>query len=436
MNDFANKTAAVVDSTGLFFNVAQTLAQSFGRTLYHTPQDEEFPSVLQAFTGTGFPGVERMDDIWRNPEFDAVDLWVFPGLGYVGAQEHLRALGKRVFGAGAAGEIEAQRVRFLKLLEKHGLDVPPYEVVEGVTALREHLKKRKNVWIKLPRWRRDRETSHWRSYDEDFPLLDYFATRFGPFKEMVAFIVQDHIETDLELGCDLICVDGMTPTHAVNGMEKKDKMYLGVCLPWEEIPEQVRTVVETFSPELEGYRGFLSTEQRIAGDKNYWTDFTGRLGFPSGNCQLRLYGNIADVMWGAAEGEVVPIEPAGKYAIEVLIDSTAKGSEWSGIKIPEDAWPYVNPNSQCVVDDILWHPPLPDTNEATKTLGSFTVTGNTIKEAVAEAQRVADMLKDLPINLHMGGIKDLLEEAQEAEEQGIPFSDEPTPDPKEVLKDE
>jgi len=43
-------------------------------------------------------------------------------------------------------------------------------------------------------------------------------------------------------------------------------MYLGLPAV-EEIPEQVRTVVETFSPELEGYRGFLSTEQRIAGTR-------------------------------------------------------------------------------------------------------------------------------------------------------------------------
>jgi hypothetical protein len=321
------------------------------------------------------------------------------------------------------------------MLEAHGLDVPPYEVVQGVTALGKHLKNKRNAWIKLPKWRRDRETSHWRSYAEDFPLLDYFATRFGPFKERVPFIVQDHIETDLELGGDMIIVDGMTPSHAVNGMEKKDKLYLAACLPWADMPEEVRTVVEAFSDEFQGYRGFLSTEQRIADGKNFWTDFTGRLGFPSGNCQLRLYGNLADVMTAAAEGEVVPIEPAAKYAIEVLFDFCGKPGEWSGMIIPKEAWPYINPNSQCLVDDVLWSPPDFDPGTTTKTLGSFTVTGESIKEAAEQAQEVADMLHDLPIHCHLGGLKDLLEEAQESEEQGIPFSDEPTPDPEEVLED-
>ena len=234
----------------------------------------------------------------------------------------------------------------------------------------------------------------------------------------------------------MIIVDGKTPSHAVNGMELKDKIYLASLLEWEKMPEEIRHVVEAFAPELDGYRGFLSTEQRLAGEKNFWTDFTGRIGFPSGNCQLRLYGNLADVMVGASEGEVVPIEPAGKYAIEVLFDYTGKPNEWAGMVIPEEAWPHVNPTSQLIVDDVLWSPPDYEPGCTNKTLGSFTVTGDTIPEAAALAKEVSDMLEALPIHLHLGGLKDLLEEAQEAEDEGAPLNpDDPTPDPDEVLEE-
>ena len=104
MNDYTNQTCLIADQSGLFLNVAQALSQSFGRTLYHTPQDEEFPTVLDAFIGDGFHGIERVNDFWREPIFSQVDFWVFPGLGYVGTQERLRAMGKRVFGAGGVSE--------------------------------------------------------------------------------------------------------------------------------------------------------------------------------------------------------------------------------------------------------------------------------------------------------------------------------------------
>jgi len=201
----------VVDSTACSSTSPRRSRRALPDPLPHAPR-REFPSVLQAFTGTGFPGVERMDDIWRNPEFDAVDLWRVPRARLRGGARAPRALGKRVFGAGPPRNRSAARA-VPQAARKARLDVPPYEVVEGVTALREHLKKSGNVWIKLPRWRRDRENPLAQATTRIFRCW-ITSPPVGPSRRWSPSSCRITLRPTWSLGADLICVDGMTPTHA------------------------------------------------------------------------------------------------------------------------------------------------------------------------------------------------------------------------------
>jgi hypothetical protein len=249
----------------------------------------------------------------------------------------------------------------------------------------------------------------------------------------VRFIVQDAIKTDLELGGDFICVNGKFGSHGTTGAEKKDQLYLSMLREYSDIPEEIRSVIEPFEGSLAdaGYCNFLSTEQRIKGKYNYWTDFTGRLGFPSGAGQLRMYGNLADLLYHGATGDLVPVDPEHQVCIEALFDACGDPHEWSTIKVPSEAMESVNFNRQCQdAEGVQWSPPAEESTP--KTLGSIVGCGDTIPEAVAELQKVADAMSKLPVHIHLGGLAELLEEAKEAEDQGIEMADEPIPEPDEV----
>jgi hypothetical protein len=434
MEDYTSKTVIVRDGDGLFFNLAVAMSKHFGRVLYTTQTDEEYPDLTEHCLGDGFENIERCDNYLSYA--DEIDLFLFPGCGFFGEQELLRKMGKRVFGSGRGSEIEAYRTRFYKLLEQFGLDVPEYVVIRGVTALAKHLRPLENKWLKMNRFRRNFETCHWRSWAENYAMLDRLAVIFGPLKELVTFIVQDAIDDCLEIGGDFICINGRFLDYGISGIEVKNKAHAATLKPYSELPEEIRTVIEPFQQTLAdaGYRNFLSTEQRCKEKLNCWTDFTGRLGFPSGNNQIRLYQNLPDLLWHGAEGEIVPVEFDETCAVEILFDACGKEMDWTSVKLPKEAVDFVNINAQCEVDGVLWSPPAGHNCDGVKTLGSISGTGHTLKEAVENAIEVCDMLSDLPIRILKDGVADLLKDTAEAQEEGIEVAKEPIPEPEEVVE--
>ena len=435
MNDFSDRTVLVRDGNGLFFNLAVALSKQFGRVLYTTPGDQEYPTLRELCLGDGFDNVVRTNDYLER--VGEIDLFCFPGCGFIGEQVLLRGMGKRVFGSGRGTEMEAYRTRFYRKLAELGLDVPDYVEVRGLTKLAEHLRPLSNKYLKIDRFRGDFETAHWRSWEEDSVMIDRLAVVFGPLKELVLFIVQDAIDDCLEVGVDLISINGQAPSHGIAGTEIKNKVHLACLKEYGELPEEARAVLEPFQGTLAeyDYRNFLSTEQRVKDKLNAWTDFTGRLGFPSGNNQLRLYSNLADLLWHGAEGEVVPVEFEHKFAVEILFDSCGKQTDWTSVRLPKEAREWVNVNAQCEIDGVLWSPPSHENCDGIKTLGSISGVGDSIQEACEKALEVCDMLKGLPIHIHTDGLADVLKDTAEAQEQGIEVAEGPVPEPADILED-
>jgi hypothetical protein len=434
MSDDLSSKCVVIRDNGLHFPLALQLREAFGRVLYSTDLDHEYPSVMQSCIGDGFPGVERCDDPFLL--HNEIDLWVYPNRGHAGEQLLLESMGKRVFGGRLGTELESHRRRFRKLQSNLGMDVPEYVVVTGIANLREHLRPLEKKWIKIDRFRRDCETWQWRSWDESRYMLDRLAVRFGPLQDDIPFIVEDEIVTEIETGGDLISIDGAFADHAVIGFEAKDKTYLASLRTWEQLDDAIKEVIEPLAPILKGfrYRNFLSTEQRITKRDNILTDITPRLGCPSGNCQLRLYGNVPELLWHGAAGELLPIQPKFKFAIECIMEHNCPEVDWRCIKFPDSVLPYVNfigPVKSKVPG--LTHFTPNDIHDTS--IGSVSGEGNTIKECMEDLKAHVEAISDQPITVRLDTIKDLLEEVETAEKQKIEFTEQAIPEPEEVLND-
>lgn len=426
-NDLSKVIACIVDH-GLFFGLAQELAREngFGRVLYHDPEWERgFPSIRDGIVGDGFPEIECCLDLWSS--LDDIDLFIFPDIQHASLQRHLVSLGKMVWGPRSGDDLEIDRELFLKTLKDVGLDVPQYEVVEGLTNLRSYLHENPERIVKISRWRADVETFRYHDDARSRPDLDALATRLGPLQDDMPFLVFKPIETPIEVGYDGYFVNGF-PTRSMHGPEIKDKVYLGAMRDYADLPEPVRRVNNAFKSVLAAYdyRAFWSTEIRVKGKHAYFIDPTARAGLPSGDAQFKAYKNLAQIIYSGSQGELVDPEPAYTFMAQALIEHSDPPSDWRVLDIPDAAYQWVKLMRPCKVDGIYAIAP---GGNAGETVGSVLGGGNTIEEAIAHCQENAKLISHNSVEIHTASFADALRELQEMESRGLDFSDDDIPEP-------
>jgi hypothetical protein len=432
MSDLNGKTVTVVDN-GLFLPLALKLIEEAGTVNYYSPSEESFPTCKRLAIGDGFDGLNRVTSLW-DVERDT-DLWIFPDIGFSSLQLKLLADGRRVWGARNGDELELSLKIFLEALQTTTLPVPPHETVVGIDNLRAHLRNGQECYIKVSRLRGDWETFHWRSEAEDGLELDQRVVALGPFKDLVTFYVFDPIEASLEDGYDGFCVDGKWPSLCIHGIENKDRSYLGAFQNATDMPEQVAVVNEQFGPILSryGYRGFFSSEVRITeAGESYFIDPTCRSGSPPSQVQCEMIGNLGDILWRGAQGECIDPEPVKQFGVQAAL-SVASTKEWSMLRVPLELAPWLKCGLCCRIDDAL---AFPDTARCDGMIGWLVAIGDTVEEAIEELNARKALLPD-GVDCHFESLAKVLEDAAQAQDDGMQFGDRYTEIPEpEIIAEE
>jgi hypothetical protein len=428
--DISEVTACVVDF-GMFMPVAQTLGKQAKKVYYHTPTEKGFQVIDDFVMGGGVKGIKRIDDYFKHEVYDEIDLFVFPYILYGGLQDHLRRCGKAVWGAGHADELERMKGTFYDSLKEAGLEVPPHEEIMGMTALRKHLKERENVFIKMDKFRGTMDTWKHRNYLESRDYLDRLTCKLGPFQERILFYVLEEIKTPIEGGIDTYCIDGQWPQTAVLGYENKNETYLAVVKPMDELPEVFTKVNKAYTPILEryGYRQFFSTEVRVKDGVSYFIDPTCRTASPAGEEMLDLFGNMGEIMWRGAQGELVQPEITHQCAGEAYIHWTGGKEGWKCLPIPKEFRDRVKIYASAYVDGVFWSPP-----DDEDVIGCIVGLGDTPEEVIDSIKESIEALGEAPISVNTASFVDLIKEIESAQEQGIEFCSEALPRPATVVE--
>lgn len=428
MKETKDVVACVVDF-GLFQSVAHALAKGCNRVLYHNYEQEGFPTINKKLIGDGFEDVEVCHDIWEVK--DEVDLWVFPDIQLSGLQKELESQGKAVWGSRLADSLELDREKFHKLLGKIGLEVPVYETVVGLDALRKHLKDKQDKFIKISHYRGSFETYHWLSWIESRAVLDVWAVKFGPAGKLIPFMVFDSIDTPLEIGADTFCIDGEFPSIMLHGDEWKDKGYLGAVTKREDMPQQVQEVMEAFAPILKkyDYRNKWSIELRVKGDKFYFIDPCQRHSMPATGSQLKLWKNTPDIYWYGANGYVVDPEYDDTYVAECILTCKGEKSAWRNFVLSDELKEHAIFANCCEIEGELCFPYEDGQGED---VGWLVATGKSIESTVDKMLRYADMLPN-GVTAKTESLANLLKEIRQGEKKGIEFGDSEIPKPEIAL---
>lgn len=430
MKDLKDITCCVVDH-GLFIPVAQRLAKGFKRVLYHSPWEEGFPTINKCIVGDGFADIERCDDIWKAKK--EIDLFVFPDIQNSGLQLELESQGFPVWGSRDGDSIEINRQKFHKILSQAGLEVPTFTTIKGLTKLRDYLKGKENKFIKISKYRGSLETCQWRSWHEDEGLLDVWAVRFGPAKELVPFMVFEPIDTDLEIGGDTYCIDGEWPSLMIHGDEWKDKGFLGTITERKDMPEHIQEVLDAFGPVLKEYRyrNNFSMELRVVNDKAYFIDPCCRGPLPATGSQLELYGNYPEIIWYGANGMLIDPEPTAQFSAECIVKSKGEKGQWKKTVVPDELKDALKLSNCCEIDGAVCFPADDSHGED---IGWLISTGNTISDTI-ETMKEYESLLPSGLSIGIESLANLLKEIHESEKKGIEFTEQTVPEPAIVLED-
>lgn len=418
--DLKTKTLCVVDN-GLFVDLAARLGQDFGKVLYFTEWKNSFPSKKGTMPGVGIKGLTRINELFDHlPE---IDCFCFPDVYDGDLQVHLREMGFPVFGGGKGDELELYRYETKQFLKKLDLPVQPLKRIIGVQALRDHLKTVEDKWIKISVYRGDGETWHHENYRLSEPMLDEIEAKLGAMKYDYEFIVEDSIggEDVVEVGTDLFTVDGKYPEEIIFGFEIKDLGYCGTVKKFNDLSPLITDYNKKISPYLEEvtYRGFMSSEIRIGKDKvPYMTDACMRGGSPPNELYQEMIENFGEIVWGAANGEMIQPKYRAKFGIEVMIHSDWASENWQAVHFPEKIRQWVKLRNACKIGDTYYVVPQ---NDGLPEIGAVIAIGDTMEECIEKVKGYAEQIEGYRLDIKVGSIINMQEVLKKASAIGISF---------------
>ena len=428
MQNLKNETVLVCCQP-LFVSLAERLARDFGKCYLHVPFGGSFPTMNHCLVGSGLPNVELVDDIFGK-HFDEVTLFVFPDIGNAAVQIHLEELGKRVWGARNAEELEVYRELCKEKMQELGLPVQPWKIVKGCDALREHLMEHENQHVKIDKYRGVTETFFSPNYAAVEMKIDAIQNDIGAFKDTLEFIVEDDLPDRVEVGLDTYCIDGQWPSATLFGIEAKDVGYVGQMVKWSGIPEPLRRWSESFAPLFAAYgcRGSISNEIRIGPDKvPYMVDATIRAPSPPSELWQELFTNLAEIIWEGAGGVLVEPIPAGQWGVEVILKSHWAKEHWQPVIYPEQFARQIKLYNCAVVDGKRYVVPQAEDMEE---IGAVVGWGDTLEAAMEHAKQAGESIEGYGIRFSMGAIEAVKEQIEELEAIGVsPFTLEKSSEP-------
>lgn len=413
----------VYDFGGLNTEVAVTLAHAGHHVAYYTPSVGPSPECVNKLIGQGLEGLTRIPPTASNDGFwqaaDRADAVICPDTNSADIVYEARKRGLPTWGAGGAEILENDRVFCRETLKRLDLPVIPYTVITGVEPLMAHLKKHKDLWIKLPGdVRGNKETFKHDQWDSTAAqywgqlLLD-----FGAYANELVFVVEKPMKDPVECAWDGAVVGG-DRSFMMLGYEAKDEGYIG-RLHLDRIPDGAMKILGKLEPffKQHGTASCFSPESMV--DKHgdwFLSDPCVRCGHPITAAQLVAVENYADIILAGTEESTTLGRSAAPYVAALVISSDWSTHHWTEIKIDPKVRHLVKLQRAYAKDGHYYA--LPGQAIVATAVGL----GDTVDEAIDAAGDVASKVhcKDMDYNLNaLVKLRD--ETIPEGEKRGIRF---------------
>jgi hypothetical protein len=390
------QSVCIIDNVGgSYVSIARELTKYFGKVFYHSVNKNPFPMYSADNTGIGYDGVENIIDFWSN--IDQIDIFIFPDIYFKDWGNHLRKMGKKVWGGCQSEDLETDRKLFKTELESVGLPTIPTTYITGITNLINYLKTKEDKWIKISYYRGNMETYHHINMNQSSVWLENLKISLGPLGEEIEFVVEDSLDCIVETGSDGWTINGEMCNNQIWGIETKDCGYIGTHTTKDLMPKPVIEVNNKFSSVLKKYNhtGFYSNEIRVGKDgNNYFTDPCMRAGSPPSNTYLSMINNWDEIIINGCNGEIVEPTYAGKYGCEVILKSTYCFNNFMAINIPAEYKDNIRLKGSFRYKDLDYIIPFDQVGiKEMKEFGSIVVIGDNVDEILSKASEIGKSLE-------------------------------------------
>jgi len=423
MSEYLGTKTAMVIAPGMYMKCAECLARKFKKVYYHDPfWRTAFPKFTQAQMGEGLlktEGVEKVNDVWNY--VDEVDLFVFPDCGFSDWSEYLKSIGKRVWASGRADELELDRTGTLEYLKELGLEVPEYTNVKGLTNLREFLKNKKDVYIKLNFFRGTQETFKWQDEKLSSPILDRLESELSAVKDEMEFSVFKKID-GIEVAYDSYFCGGKHPKKVPFGLEIKDTGWFAVIKDFEDLPEPVKELIDVITPDLElnEYCNFLSPEMCLtAKNKGTLRDFCCRFPSPPSESYYELITNLPEIFWAGGNNEFIEPEYANLFVMTLVICSDWAKDHIQAVYFPPEISNNVKLRNYCIVDNCYYI--IPNEVDKNDCIGVIVAHGKSLDDCAEQLNKITEQVKGYQIKIPCAVVADMQKEIKAAAEIGVVF---------------
>lgn len=414
---FQNQVFFLLDY-GLFYPLAEKLADSGAHVLYYPRWKSMFPKSKMAYIGTGHENIQVITN--ERKYIKEIDTAVFPDVGDRDLQEDFKSVGIPVWGAGKGEDLELERGQYRELATKLGIDLPKYYLINGSDNLLKFLKGKKDLWIKISRFRGDFETLHWVDEISTMdPLLDIIKD-MGPVAKTIEFVVDEPINDALEPGYDGFNILGDYPDVAGWGYEIKDKVYVGKIGDYSKFPEPILSSNRKLAKALKAlrYAGFISTEIRYKDKKANLMDVCARGGNPPLDAMLECYSNWPEIIYWGARGRVITPKATGKYVAMAIIGSEYSDKHWQTIQFPESEKRWYKFKNLITLEGKNYIVPV---EQGLMEIGSVVAVENTLELAISKVKERAGKLIAHDIDVQVKYFEDAKEAVAEGNKQGFTF---------------
>lgn len=311
----------ILDAAGLYVELANGLSKDGGKVRYYTEWEADMRFEYYA-PGLGFESIQKV--LYPADHYEWADVICNFDCTKQDEIAFLRKVypKKSIFGSGHAARLEFDRWGLKKVLRDVGLKVNHAEKVKGVTKLREYLKTNKNKYVKINIWRGNLESFYAPSYEEVELIIDDMAVSLGMFQDEFDFIVEDFIESKVEIGYDGFFNGREYLKPYIIGIEHKKSTY--VARVTDKMPIHLEETMTALKPVFGrlGYRGAVSSEEMcLDRTKHFFLDLCARSLNPVCVLYPQYILNWPSVVEKVGRGQDIKLDIKQKYLFAQPLDS-------------------------------------------------------------------------------------------------------------------
>ncbi len=410
----------LVGDLGLFVSQASALSDNGkNEVIYTTNWASAYPKFENFAIGKNFDYLRKELRFWD--WVDWADCIVFMDVHQGDIVSYLRKKypNKSIFGAGEGSKLEEDRWLLKKTLKEIGLPLHKAVKIIGITNLKKYLKDNPNVYVKMNIFRGDMESFHAKDVERAELRLDKLALLYGPLKEECVFVVEDPIDTEVEIGFDCLFNGTNFGDKCFLGYEYHKNLYVAKVTNVKDMPVPLKETMDKFTPVLSKYKykGAISSEEKILSPtKHYFIDITCRMPAPLSAGYPEWIKNWAEVVYKVGKGEPFSLNIPYKYVGAIALDSELAKDDYLRIDIKKEYRDRVKYRTVCASQDKYY------AVKGTEAVCSLVAGGNSVDEVLSKLKESAkfvdaDSLDKDDVN-GMDIVKDVI---AKGEKLGIPF---------------